>query len=126
MTDRTYRLIFGSLMLIFLYFNLTYLVFILIGIMIIEGITNLRISLMISRLRGLPPAIDSHANTNCKINIEAERIWRLIIGLVFLVTYAFLPEILWFVPWFLAFVIFGAGASDVCPGLAALRKAGLR
>ena len=126
MTDRLYRLIYGSVMLIALYFGINNLVYFLIGLMILEGITNWRIPLLVNRLRGISPKVDVNAASNCKISIEAERAWRLMIGLTFLLTYVFFPEPLWFVPWFLAFVIFGAGASDVCPGLIAMKKVGCK
>lgn len=126
MTDRLYRLIYGSVMLIALYFNITNLIYFLIALMMVEGITNWRIPLMVNRLRGLPDKADVNAGSNCKISLEAERVWRLMISITFLATYAFFPEQLWFMPWFLAFVIFGAGASDVCPGLIAMKKVGCK
>ena len=126
MTDRLYRLIYGAMMLIALYFNIKNMVYFLIGIMILEGITNWRIPLIIGKLRGIPPEVDINSNSSCKISLEAERVWRFMIGTSFLLTYVFFQEQLWFVPWFLAFVIFGAGASDVCPGLLAIKKAGCK
>lgn len=123
MTDRLYRLIYGSIMLIALYFNIQNLVYFLIGLIIFEGVTNWRVPVMIKKLRGLPSDVDINA---CRINIEAERIWRLMVGFLFLLTYVFFQEQLWFVPWFLAFVIFGAGASDVCPVLLAFKKIGCK
>jgi hypothetical protein len=126
MTDRIYRLIYGTTMLISLYFNIKYVVYLLIAMMIFEGITNLRIPLMITKLRGLSPNQDINANSNCRINVDAERVWRLMVGIAFAVSYVLFPNELWIVPWFLAFVIFGAGASDVCPGLLAIKKIGCR
>ncbi len=126
MTDRLYRLIYGSVMLIALYFSINNLVYFLTGLMILEGITNWRIPLLVNKLLGISPKTDVNAASNCKISLEAERIWRLMVGLAFLLTYVFFPEQLWFVPWFLAFVIFGAGASDVCPGLIAMKKVGCK
>ncbi len=126
MTDRMYRLIYGSVMLIALYFAINYLIYFLIALMIFEGVTNWRIPLLINKLRGTSPKTDINSNSNCRIPVEAERVWRLMIGITFLLTYVFFAEPLWFVPWFLAFVIFGAGASDVCPGLIAMKKVGCK
>ncbi len=126
MTDRLYRLIYGTTMLIALYFNIQNLAYFLIGLMILEGVTNWRIPLIINKLRGIPPEAAINARSNCRFSVEAERVWRLMIGLSFLLTYVFFQDQLWFVPWFLAFVIFGAGASDVCPGLLAMKKAGCK
>lgn len=126
MSDRIYRLIFGMLMLISLYFNLRYLVYFLIATMIVEGVTNWRVPLLVGKLRGIPASTDVNAGSSCRINVDAERVWRLAIGFTFLLAYVIFHDPLWFVPWFLAFVIFGAGASDVCPGLIAIRKAGCK
>jgi hypothetical protein len=126
MTNRTYRLIFGAIMLVALYFNLQYLVYFLIFMMIFEGVTSLSVPRIIKKLRGISPDIDINAQSNCKINIEAERVWRLAIGITFLISYILYPVQLWVLPWFLAFVIFGAGASDVCPGLLFMKKIGFK
>ena len=126
MTDRLYRLIYGSIMLIALYFNIQNLVYFLIGLMIFEGVTNWRVPLVVNKLRGISPDMDINVKSNCRIKVEAERLWRFLIGVSFLLTYVFFQEQLWFVPWFLAFVIFGAGASDVCPGLLVFKKIGCK
>ncbi len=126
MTDRLYRLIYGSVMLIALYFSINYLVYFLTSLMILEGVTNWRIPLLVNKLLGNSPKMDVNTSSDYKISLDAERIWRLMVGLAFLLTYIFFPEQLWFAPWFLAFVIFGAGASDVCPGLIAMKKVGCK
>lgn len=126
MTDRIYRLIVGAILLISLYFNLQYLIYALIIMMLFEGITNWRIPLIINKMRGANSNLDINANSNYSVSVEAERIWRLFIGLTFAISFVLFPGQLWIVPWFLAFVIFGAGASDVCPGLLAVKKLGCK
>jgi hypothetical protein len=126
MTNRLYRLIFGSIMLISLYFDFKYAVYFLIVMMIGEGLTNWSIPRIVMKLRGISPDVDINAQSNCKINIGAERVWRLMIGVSFVISYIFFPQELWVLPWFLAFVIFGAGASDVCPGLLFMKKVGFK
>ena len=126
MTDRIYRLALGTIMLISLYFNFNYLIYALIAMMLLEGISNWRIPLIINKLRGVTSKVDINSNSNCRVSVEAERIWRLFIGITFSVSFVLLPSHLWIVPWFLAFVIFGAGASDVCPGLLAVKKMGCK
>jgi hypothetical protein len=126
MTNRLYRLIVGTIMLISLYFEIKYVVYFLISMMILEGLTSWSIPKLIIKLRGVAPNVDLNAQSNCKINIEAERAWRLMIGIAFLISYIVFPLQLWVVPWFLAFVIFGAGASDVCPGLLFMKKVGFK
>ena len=54
----------------------------------------------------------------------------LIVAVVLVSNYALLHEygyeVLWFIPWFLAFAIIGAGASGICPVLVGLRWAGFK
>ena len=126
MSDRLYRLIYGISLLAALYFNLAYLAYFLIATMVMEGITNWRVPILVGKLRRIPENRDLNAGSNCRFDVEAERVWRLAIGLTLLAAYVFLHDALWFVPWFLAFVIFAAGASDVCPGLIAIKKAGCK
>jgi hypothetical protein len=126
MTDRTYRLIFGALLLIFLYFNIRYGVYAIVAMMLLEGATNWRVPHLINKLRGLPEDACSAERPRYRFNVEAERVWRVLIGLTVGITYVFFSDLLWFVPWFLGFVLFSAGISDVCPGLAAVKKAGFK
>ncbi len=126
MTDRLYRLIFGATMLASLYFDFRFTVYALICLMMIEGLTGWRLSQLLFMLRGLPADSGMYAQASCTTGFEAERIWRILIGAVLVLSYIFFPETLWYMPWFLAFVIFGAGASDVCPALLLMKKAGFR
>jgi hypothetical protein len=128
MSDRTYRLIFGGLMLVSLYFEISTLMYFLIGILFFEGVTNLRVPLVLNKLQGASVA-DSHLapiEHNCRFDFEAERAWRLIVSLMLLITYVLFYDMLWFFPWFMGFAIFGAGASGVCPVLIGVKWAGGR
>lgn len=132
MNNRTYRLLLGALILISLYFELGYLMYSLIIIMILEGLTNWRIPLLIQKIRGTssasadtdytPAPIRSHS----RFNIEAERVWRLVVALMLLITYGLFYKQLWFFPWFMGFTIFGAGASSVCPVLIGIKWVGYK
>lgn len=132
MSDRTYRLILGALLLISLYFDLNYLMYALIAILFLEGVTNWRIPLLVRKLRGdsaAAPETDKNLapiQSNYRFNIEAERVWRLIVSLMLLVTYVLFYAQLWFFPWFMGFAIFGAGASGVCPALIGVKWIGCR
>ncbi len=134
MNNRTYRFILGALLLTALYFKLHHLMWALIGMLLIEGLTNLRIPRLITALRqrtGTGALImGEHAllpETAChRFDLESERIWRLLIGMVLFASYVFFPGQLWFLPWFLGFVILGAGVSGVCPGLSSLKGLGFK
>ena len=128
MSDRTYRLIFGALLLVSLYFEIGYLMYFLIGMLFFEGATNLRVPLVFNKLQGASVP-DSHLapiQHSRRFNFEAERAWRLIVGLMLLITYVLFYDMLWFFPWFMGFAIFGAGASGVCPVLIGVKWAGCR
>ena len=128
MSDRTYRLILGALLLVSLYLEINYLMYFLIGMLFFEGATNLRVPLLLRRLQGESAAVGDPAPTQRKtrFNLEAERAWRLIVGLMLFITYLLFYDTTWFFPWFMGFAIFGAGASGVCPVLIGVKWAGCR
>lgn len=65
-----------------------------------------------------------------KFDFKATLIFRLIMGLVVLSSYAVVHEYnveaLWFFPWFISFAVLGAGASGVCPVYLAIRWLGFK
>ena len=115
MTERTYRLVLGGLLMVALYFDVRYMAFAVIAIMVVEGATNWNILL-----------ISGRTEAACSTALRAERIWRLTIGLGLFLSFSVFPEKFWFLPWFLAFAIFGAGVTDICPWLSALRRVGFK
>ena len=132
MSDRTYRLILGALLLMSLYFELNYLMYSLIAILFLEGITNWRIPLLAQKIRGTSSAIDE-SNDNLaplqhdyRFSFEAERAWRLVVASMLLITFVLFYHALWFFPWFMGFAIFGAGASGVCPVLFGIKWLGCK
>lgn len=127
MTDRNYRLLFGLTILVVLYFDLTYAMYGLIGLILAEGITNWRIPLLVSRFTRQPGADALPMESfEFKWPLHGERAWRLVVGFMLLLTAVLFNEIAWFLPWFMGFAIFGAGVSGVCPVLLGLRFAGCR
>jgi hypothetical protein len=127
MTDRNYRLLFGLAILVVLYFDLTYAMYGLIGLIFAEGITNWRIPLLVGRFMQKPGA-DAlpMESSDFKWPLHGERAWRLAVGLMLFLTAVLFNDIAWFLPWFMGFAIFGAGVSGVCPVLLGLRFAGCR
>jgi hypothetical protein len=132
MSDRSYRLLFGLTLLLALYFQIHTLVYALIVLAVLEGLTNLRISVIVTRLRsslgGQVPMQENLtvAPSRCKYSFEAERALRLLMATILFLSYAMFPEYLWFVPWFIGFALFGAGVSGVCPSLSLLKWLGFR
>lgn len=128
MSDRLYRLMLGALLLVALYFELPYLMYFIIAMLFFEGLSNLRLPVLLNRLRGRTQSECDLApfRSTVRLGFEAERAWRLIVALMLLVTYAFFYDRLWFFPWFMGFAIFGAGVSGVCPVLIGVKWAGCR
>ncbi len=130
MSNRLYRLLFGALLLVALYFDLYPLIYALSAMAVLEAVTNLRIPVIVSRLRGTtePDASEGSLGIafHTRTNFEAERGWRLLVAAMLAISVFAFPEPLWFLPWFMGFAILGAGVSGVCPMFLALKWAGLR
>jgi len=132
MSDRSYRLLFGLTLLLALYFQIHYVVYALILLAVLEGLTNLRIPVIVARLRsnlgGQVPMQENLtvAPSRCKYSFEAERALRLLMATILFLSYVLFPKHLWFVPWFIGFALFGAGVSGVCPSLSLLKWMGFR
>ncbi|MDH5765179.1 MAG: hypothetical protein OEZ38_04115 [Gammaproteobacteria bacterium] len=132
MTNRMYRGILGALLIICLYFDLPLLMYGIIAVLFFEGITNLIIPRLIDMFgkRFVPGnALFEYrpepCSTGARFGFESERCWRLVVGVLLAVTFHFY-DILWLFPWFMAFAIFGAGLSGVCPVLLGIRWVGFK
>ena len=133
MNDRSYRLVFGALLLLALYFDFSYFIYFAIVLLSVEGVTNWRIPLLIQKMRGANATVpDANHNNlapfkhNHRFNFEAERAWRLVSAFMLLITYVLFYDTLWFFPWFMGFALFGAGASGVCPLLSGIKWVGFK
>jgi len=130
MTNRTYRFLLGLSLLVTLYFNLQLVMWLIIGIVLFEGITNLRIPKLVNQLRKknpiAPPEGCLGINFRERIGFEAERGWRILVPSMLILSYVLFYETLWFIPWFMGFAIFGAGISGVCPMFLMLKWLGFR
>lgn len=130
MTDRAYRALIGLSLLIILYFDFIDVMYGIIGLLFIEGITNYRLPMMVGFVRKHVlnqqyVYADVSLVDNPRFNIDSERLWRLLVGCFLLLGY-FLVDALWFFPWFMGLAIFGAGLSGVCPMLLAIRWLGFK
>lgn len=123
MSERTFRLVQGIWLLAGLLLAMPPLVYALLAVLLFEGLTNLRVPLLVSRLRGMPPSAAGE-RMECGISFEAERALRLIVVAFLALGYLLLPQWLWWFPWFIAFALIGAGLSGICPMVMALRWVG--
>jgi hypothetical protein len=128
MTERTFRIFIGASLLLGLYFDLKPVIYTLIGIMAFQGITNWRVTRIVSRLRYGPAVALGPCCTPvpdappARVNFEAERALCLIVSASLLLTYGLFFDQLWFIPWFIGFALFGAGLSGICPMILGLRS----
>lgn len=128
MSERIFRLILGATLLVLLYLNLYTYVYIYIGLLIFEGLTNWRIPVLISRMR----YGDDYPNKSSIISkgnifsFNAERVLRIIVAIFLIVTFIIFPQQAWFFPWFIAFMLFMAGVTNICPMVMGLRWIGFK
>ncbi|OGW53796.1 MAG: hypothetical protein A2Z46_09535 [Nitrospirae bacterium RBG_19FT_COMBO_55_12] len=128
MSERTFRLILGGTLLLLLFWERLDVLYVYIGIVAFEGLTNLRIPVLISRLRYgrayLDPAecvVGTH-----KYDFDAERVLRLVIVVFLVVSLFVFPKSLWFFPWFVGFALFMAGITGICPMAMLIKKLGFK
>jgi hypothetical protein len=129
MSNRFYRLFVGLILLTGLYFDLPVLIYTLIAVVLFEGITNLRIPVLVSKIRTAPGNMDEGTlglPFQQRFNFEAERAWRLLLGSVLILVYVIFFDKVWYLAWFMGFAILGAGLSGVCPLFISLKWLGFR
>ena len=132
MSENSYRVILGISLLLGLYFELYYFIYGISVVLLLEALTNYTLpKLYCSLANSLHPegkeyiyVRDSFKHRH-KINIESERVWRFMVGLIVAVSFYFYQQ-LWFVPWFMGFTIFAAGISGICPMFLMLRLIGFK
>jgi len=123
MTNRFYRGALSLLLLISLYFNQSVMMYALIVMLFLEGFSNVLVPSIFNVVRQKVGMTTAHAGSMkvCLMpdgfsRFGDERIWRLVVGSLLLLTYTNI-DVLWFFPWFMGFAIFGAGLSGICPVL---------
>lgn len=133
MSERHFRLIMGvtlwAVLIFSAYYETMLPIFIFVGFLLFEGITNLRLTRLISKFR-YDNFSEEFDENGCNIKwfnkIESERVLRFIVsGFVIIPFYVF-PDITWFIPWFVASMLILAGITNICPMVMFLKWAGLR
>lgn len=126
MTNKTYRTILGAILLVSLYVEIEMVIYIIIAIVLFEGITNWRIPKLVNRIRKTSEFAPKPENST-RFNMEAEQAFRLAVGASLLATYPLgVDSMLWFFPWFMGFAVLGAGVSGLCPAVASFLWLGFR
>jgi hypothetical protein len=118
MSERFFRLILGISLVLFLLFREERAIYVYIGVMLFEGITNLRIPMLVSRLRygpGYEAILATPPCAGAKVNFDSERAQRFVVAGVLIIGYTLFREALWFLPWILGFALILASISGFCP-----------
>lgn len=127
MSERNFRLLIGVWLMLALVAAVPLPIYVLMGMLLFEGITNWRVPALVTRLRsGSAPAVTAVAASDCVMSFEAERALRLILVIMLGLSLFLVPEFVWWLPWFIAFALIGAGLSGICPMVSALRWIGMR
>ncbi len=129
MTERSFRLLIGVWLVLALLAGLPVASYALMGVLLFEAITNWRVPILLARFSRTAAAVAIPAATmptESLIPFEAERALRLIIVAFMALSMFVAPELLWWLPWFIAFALIGAGLSGMCPMVLALRWVGMR
>jgi hypothetical protein len=125
MADRIFRFLLGLTLVGALFFDLHQLITGVIALLLFEAVTNLRLTWVLASMPrgGAGPA---GALALPGAGLDAERALRLIVAGLLAAGHLVWPETLWFLPWFIAFALTGAGLSGLCPMVLLLRGLGLR
>ena len=130
MTERQFRFVISIFLLLGLYFDLRWAVISIIGVYLMEGVTNVRVPMVIAKLL---PQRSSHITCDPgaisvapRFSIDSEQVLRLIVGGLLLMSYEFYPETLWYLPWLLGFALLGAAITGICPCILGLKTWGFR
>ena len=127
MTERIFRFIQGVYLVATLLLASNDMMYGIIIMYTYEGLTNLRIPLIVSKLRyGKGFKHDPFAREDYRFNFDAERAQRFMAAGFLYITYFVFPDSAWFGPWFLAGIFLMAGFNNVCPSVMLLRWMGFR
>ena len=126
MSERSFRFIQGIYLLIALYYKVDMMIYVFIGVFLFEALTNWRVPMIVSRLRSGAKAGNNQSTSGAKFNFEAERMLRLTVVTLLVVSYILFSHQLWFLPWFIAVMLLLAGISSICPMVMFYRALGFR
>ena len=132
MSERIFRLIQGIYLLTALYLDQDIMIYIFMGVFLFEAVSNWRVPTVVSRLRYGPEAvIDSRRDLSAeyirtRFSFEAERMLRITVALLLVLTFILFPEPMWFFPWFIAVMLLSAGITNICPMVMFYRYLGFR
>ena len=133
MSEHRFLLVIGIFLWVMLaysaYYDSVIVLYIFAGYLTFEAITNIRLTTLLRRFNKSSNKTQPTAkptNNSLLSKIEADRAVRIIIAILIYVPLALLPDLLWFMPWFVAGMLIMAGITNICPMHMLLKWAGLR
>jgi hypothetical protein len=126
-SERNFRLVQGLYLILALYLEIDILIYLFMGVMIFECLTNWRVPIIVSRIWYGNEAVDaSFYSESYKFNYEAERLIRFVVALFLYIGFVLYPDIAWFLPWFVGVMLLMAGVTNICPMVMFFRYLGFR
>jgi hypothetical protein len=127
MTERTFRILLGSVLILLLYVGRSEWIAAYMVIILFEFATNWRVPIVVSRLRfGDAKYAGPTFAGNSRFEFEAERALRFVVAVFIGASVWLIGDPLWFFPWFVAFMLLAAGLTNICPMVMALRWIGFK
>jgi len=131
MSDRAYLFLTGLYILIAMYMDVDMMIYALVIIMFLEGVTGFTLTRFSQKLRNVQLQTDLLIYENkSRFNFEAMRALRVSFAIAmtaaYIAVHEYDVEVLWFLPWFFGFALLGAGVSGVCPVFLAMRWMGFK
>jgi len=126
-SERTFRIVQGVYLLFALFLEIDIMIYIFIAVFLFEAVSNWRIPMMVTKLRFGSSTVSAEnvMVRQPRFNFEAERMLRITVD-IFLIGFVLYPEVLWFMPWFLAVMLLIAGITKMCPMVLFFRYFGFR
>lgn len=116
MTERWYRLIQGIYLVCALYIENDVMVYAFMGVLAFEAITNVRIPNVVLRLTSDHGEVEDDPDDRCyTFSVDSERLLRVFVVALLLLSYAMFPDPIWFFPWFVGAMLLLAGITNICP-----------
>lgn len=121
-----FRIIQGIFLLSALALDLAPLINAFLFVTLWEAFTNLRIPILVTRMRFGQEGVEAMRPEPNKYQFEAERFERVLIATSLLLSWVVFHDAGWFFPWFVGAMLVVAGLTNICPAALFGRYLGFR
>ncbi|MEJ2180817.1 MAG: DUF2892 domain-containing protein [Gammaproteobacteria bacterium] len=123
--ERWYRLFQGVYLLIALYAEHDLMIYGLLALLSFEVLTNLPVPLLVSRIRFGNKVAAVGSVRWSPFTFNSERMLRIVVIVLLILSCVLFPEPIWFIPWFVAAMLLLAGITNICPMVMMFQRIGL-